>query len=145
MGTLIISYSGLIIFTSFKIWNVLRQFLYCYNSTRMYQHIQNLFLLVQLFVRFLFVRENDPPLFVTVDATTITNTKHSSSCYQITSVTSVKVCNSFISCQSVCEVNPIHVMLFIWPMIPLWSTGMQYPYVNLGLFPQQLQTLQVSA
>ena len=52
MGTLIISYSGLIIFTSFKIWNVLRQFLYCYNSTRMYQHIQNLFLLVQLFVRF---------------------------------------------------------------------------------------------
>ena len=47
MGTLIISYSGLIIFTSFKIWN------WKIFIINLYQHIQNLLLLVQLFVRFL--------------------------------------------------------------------------------------------
>ena len=32
-----------------------------------------------------------------------------SSCYNVTSVTKVKVCNFFVSSQSVCEVIPIHV------------------------------------
>ena len=35
--------------------------------------------------------------------------KYSSSCYNVTSVTSVKVCNFLVSCQSVSEVSPIHV------------------------------------
>ena len=88
------------------------QFLHCCNSTKLYKRIQNLFLLVQLLVGVLFlfqrVRKVDPPCYVTVDVYTVKNAKHSSLCYKVNSVTSVKVCNFFVPCQSVCEVDPIH-------------------------------------
>ena len=52
MGTLIISCSGLItcIFQNLEIKNLHHQSLRYCNSTRLYQRIQNLFLLAQLFV-----------------------------------------------------------------------------------------------
>ena len=51
-GTLIISCSGMItcIFQNSEIKNLHHQFLYFYNGTKLYQRIQNLFLLAQLFV-----------------------------------------------------------------------------------------------
>ena len=55
------------------------------------------------------VCEVDPPCYVTVDVSTVKNEKYSLSYYNITSVTNAKVCNFFISCQSVCEVISIHV------------------------------------
>ena len=55
------------------------------------------------------VCEYDPPCYVTVDVSTVKNGKYSSSCYNVTSVTHVKVCNFFVSSQMVCEVIPIHV------------------------------------
>ena len=51
----------------------------------------------------------DSPCHVTVDDSTVKNGKYSSSCYNVTSVTNVKVCNFFVSGQSVCEVIPVHV------------------------------------
>ena len=55
------------------------------------------------------VCEVDPPCYVTVDVSTVKNGKYSPSCYNVTSVTHVKVCNFFVSCQMGCEVIPIHV------------------------------------
>ena len=43
------------------------------------------------------------------DDSTVKNRKYSSSCYNTTSVTNVKVFNFFVSCQSDCEVIPVHV------------------------------------
>ena len=57
--------------------------------------------------------EVDPPCYVTVDASTIKNEKYSSSYYNVNSVTNVKVCNFFVSCQSACEVIPIHVVVHV--------------------------------
>ena len=37
------------------------------------------------------------------------NRKYSPLCYNVTSVTSVELSNFFVSCQSVCEVIPVHV------------------------------------
>ena len=54
------------------------------------------------------VCEVDPPCYVTVDASTVKNGKYSPSCYNVTSVTHVKVCNFFVSCQMVWEVIPLH-------------------------------------
>ena len=50
MRTLIISCFGLItyIFQNLEIKNLHHQFLLCYNSTKLYQRIQNLLVLVQL-------------------------------------------------------------------------------------------------
>ena len=55
------------------------------------------------------VCEVDPPCYVTVDVSTVKTGKYSSSCYNVTSVNYVKVCNFFVSFQSACEVIPIHV------------------------------------
>ena len=44
--------------------------------------------------------------------TIVQNKKHSSLFYNVTSVTSVKACNFFVSYQSFCEVYPIHVDVF---------------------------------
>ena len=51
-GDLIISCSGLIncVFQNLEIKSLHLQFLHCYNSTNLYQRIQNLFLLVHFFV-----------------------------------------------------------------------------------------------
>ena len=73
----------------------------------MYQFVSSVvsksFILSQL------VCEVDPPCYVTVDISIVKNGKYSSFCYNVTSVTSVKVCDFFVSCQSVFEVIPIHV------------------------------------
>ena len=52
MGTSVISCSGLItcIIQNLEIKNLYHQFLRFYNSAKLYQHIQNLFLLAQLFL-----------------------------------------------------------------------------------------------
>ena len=55
------------------------------------------------------VCEFDPPCYVTTGFSTVKDVKHSSWCYNITSVTSVRVCNFFVSCQSVCEIESIPV------------------------------------
>ena len=89
------------------------------------------------------VCEVDPPCYVTVDASTVKNEKYSSMYYDVTSVTNVKVCNFFVSCQGVCEVIPIMLMLFMWPLMSLWSIEMKHPYVDLGFFPHQLRTLKM--
>ena len=116
MEILITSCSELItyIFQNLEIKNLHHQFLHCYDSTKLSQRIQNLFLLVQLFVSLSFylserVCEVDPPCYVTADVFTVKNRKYSSSCYNVTSVAIVKVCNFFVSCQSFCEVSQIHV------------------------------------
>ena len=102
MGILITSCSELItyIFQNLEIRNLHHQFLRCYDSTKLSQRIQNLFLLVQLFVSLSFylserVCEVDPPCYVTADVFTVKNRKYSSSCYNVTSVAIVKVCNFF--------------------------------------------------
>ena len=116
MGILITSCSELItyIFQNLEIKNLHHQFLHCYDSTKLSQRIQNMFLLVQLFVSLSFylserVCEVDSPCYVTADISTVKNRKYSSSCYNVTSVAIVKVCNFFVSCQSFCEVSQIHV------------------------------------
>lgn len=55
-GDRIICYSGLIIyiFWNLEVKNLHYQFLHCYNSTNIYQHIQNLFQFVVLFSGLLF-------------------------------------------------------------------------------------------
>ena len=63
----------------------------------------------KFFILYQRVCEVDPSCYVTADVSTVKNAKHFSSCYNITSITSVKVCNFFVSFQSVCEVDPIHV------------------------------------
>ena len=49
------------------------------------------------------VCEVDPPCYVTVDVSTVKNGKYSPSCYNVTSVNHIKVCNFFVSYQMVCE------------------------------------------
>ena len=78
--------------------NLHRQFLHSYNNTKLYQRIQNLFMLIEV----------DPSCYVTADVSTV-NAKHFSLCYNVTSVTCVKVCNLFISCQSLYGVDPVLV------------------------------------
>ena len=55
------------------------------------------------------VCEIDLPCYVTVDVSTVKNRKYSSSYYNVITVTCVRVSNFLVSCQSVCEVSPIHV------------------------------------
>ena len=55
------------------------------------------------------VYEIDPPCYFTVNLSTVKNGKYLSSCYNVTSVTNVKVCNFFVSSQTACEVIPIRV------------------------------------
>ena len=116
MGTLIISCSGLItcVFQNLEIKNLHHQFLNYYNSTKLYQCIQNFFLLSQLFVNLSLYLSVSVKLIhhVTLLLTSPLlrkNGKYSPSCYNVTSVNHVKVCNFFVSCQMVCEVIPIHV------------------------------------
>ena len=101
------TYSELIIhiFQNLEIKNLHHQFLHCYNSTKIDQHI----FLVRCLVGLLFYFSNYikfiPQWYFTVEVSTVTNT---SSSYNVTSVANVKVCNSFASCESVFEVDPIH-------------------------------------
>ena len=61
------------------------------------------------FILFQCVCEVDPPCYLTIDISTVKNEKYFTLCYNVTSVTSVKVCNFFVSSQNVFEVRPIHV------------------------------------
>ena len=67
------------------------------------------------------------------------NVKHSSSCYNVTSVVSVKVCNSFVSCQSVCKVDPIHS-----DAAHVTTVLITKHWNEICLFPCQLRMLQMS-
>ena len=89
------------------------------------------------------VCEVDPPCYVTVDVSTVKNGKYSPSCYNVTSVTHVKVCNFFVSSQMVCEVIPTHADVVHVTTNATRSIGMKYPFVDLGFFLHQLCVLKM--
>ena len=88
-----------------SIFTLLRQF----EIASTYPKLVSVSSVVLSFILSQCVCEVDPPCYVTIDVSFVKNGKYSSSCYNVTSVTNVKVCNFFVSCQSVCEVIPIHV------------------------------------
>ena len=67
------------------------------------------------------------------------NAKHSSSFNNVTSVVSVKLCESVASCQSVCKVDAIHFDVAL-----VTTDSVTKHYSAISLFPRQLRTLQMS-
>ena len=113
MGTLIISCSGqitCIFFGKKKFASSIFTLLQQYNIVSTYPKlVPASSVICKSFILSQSVCEVDPPIYVTVDVCTVKNRKYSPSCYNVTSVTHIKVCNFFVSCQMVCEVVPVHV------------------------------------